>query len=68
MSYERHAFHYSPPPPPGARIGAYQGADMNTKISFFVMMVYNNWTPRNWDKMNSDLRFVTDALIAMGND
>jgi hypothetical protein len=41
---------------------------MNIKLRFFVMMVYNNWTPRNWDKMNSDLRFVTDALIAMGND
>ena len=41
---------------------------MNTQLRYFVMIVYNNWMPRNLNKMTSDMQFVVDALEAMGND
>jgi hypothetical protein len=58
----------SPPPILAYHWGIEKEIDMNTQLRYFVMMVYNNWMPRNWKKMTSEMQFVVDALEAMGND
>ena len=38
------------------------------QLRMFAMIVYNNYFPRNVEKMEANLEFVVKALEAMGSD